>query len=383
MPNPWEKYAQQPTQDGPWSKYTAPPAEDAPTATISARPQPTTFMGKAERALSDFAGDVKYGTDTTWPGRALHAAGMQPTDNGQGEKVGDFMASPLLGTARADKGVAQVGQNKKWEGTKNIVGGLADATQIPAGFAVGPEGTLVKAGEAAASKVGAAVKPTATMGERIVSTLSKTANAEGLMIDASSPVKAFSSLTDQFIGRAKQAYQAIDKAVSGELQPVLDKITDLKKAIKTQKNLDPEKADSLLEQLTEMVQRKTDVLNKAKASGMDNAEQVLAQADKDYSRGKALETLTKKVKGASGAAREGGKTNASKFATVVDNVNNQEKATRALGNEGLAELQSHAKNALQTKKNLSAAGNVLTKVGVAAALGGGAAYGYKKLSGEN
>jgi hypothetical protein len=196
-------------------------------------------------------------------------------------------------------------------------------------------------------------------------------------------VKAFSSLTDQFIGRAKQAYQAIDKAVSGELQPVLDKITDLKKAIKTQKNLDPEKADSLLEQLTEMVQRKTDVLNKAKASGMDNAEQVLAQADKDYSRGKALETLTKKVKGASGAAREGGKTNASKFATVVDNVNNQEKATRALGNEGLAELQSHAKNALQTKKNLSAAGNVLTKVGVAAALGGGAAYGYKKLSGEN
>jgi hypothetical protein len=370
MGGPWEKFqnnsAPAAAPEGPWSKYAAAAPEapaEAPAVTtnkIGAKPQPEGLAGKAEQWFSDLGEDIRKGGDRTIVGRGLQALGAQPTNNGQGQGAGDFMLSPLLGPARALEGSAQIGQkDKNWQGVKNVFGGTLDAAQIPASF-IAPE--AAPAAEAVADVTKAALKPTAKMADRVIETLSKTASKEGFAFEAKSVPEAFSSLTDQFISRAKAAYKALDTAVNGELQPVLDKISDTKKAAKVQSNLDPEKSGQLIKQVEELTARKTEIIARAAQNGMPDAEQVLKQADKDYSRGKALEALTKKAKGASGAAREGGKTNPSKFATVVDNVANQEKITRGLGGDALTELQQHAGKALKTKK--------LQKLTGAAVIGG-------------
>src|SRR6266851_3800813 len=70
--------------------------------------------------------------------------------SGNSEAVGDFMASLPLGLLRSSKGAGELGQGKVWEGTKDVVGGAIDASQIPAAF-IAPE-----AGEAATSAAGRA-----------------------------------------------------------------------------------------------------------------------------------------------------------------------------------------------------------------------------------
>jgi len=53
--------------------------------------------------------------------------------------VGDFMASLPLGVLQATKGGAEVTQSgKTWQGTKDLVGGAAQAATIPGALVGGP-----------------------------------------------------------------------------------------------------------------------------------------------------------------------------------------------------------------------------------------------------
>lgn len=96
------------------------------------------MFGAAEDWLGNASEDVKKGTKLTAIGRALSAIGAKGTDYGNSEKVGDFMASPALGSIQAAQGATQIPQGRVIEGAGNVIGGAADAMQIPSAFMGGP-----------------------------------------------------------------------------------------------------------------------------------------------------------------------------------------------------------------------------------------------------
>jgi hypothetical protein len=135
------------------------PAERQITG-ISAAPKPQGAFGHIENYFRQVADDIRNGTDATEIGSLLKRAGAKGTNYGVPEKVGDYMGSPVLGTARVGQGVGELGQEgKRWQGTKDVVGGTLDAVQIPAAFA-GGEGVEVGAAGAAKAvgKVGEAAE---------------------------------------------------------------------------------------------------------------------------------------------------------------------------------------------------------------------------------
>lgn len=124
---------------------------------MSAAPAPSGWREKTERWAQNVADDLKYGTDVTGVGTLLHKMGAHGVYNGNSQDVGDFMASLPLGVLRATKGGAEVTQEgKTWEGTKDIVGGVAQAATIPSAFMGGPaaDGAGVVASKAAGKVFG-------------------------------------------------------------------------------------------------------------------------------------------------------------------------------------------------------------------------------------
>jgi hypothetical protein len=88
-------------------------------------------------------------------GTVLKKMGAHGVYSGEPEVVGDFMASLPLRLARATKGAAVVTQRgQTWQGTKDIVGGAAQAATIPTAFMGGPAAeTGAKAAGTVAGKV--------------------------------------------------------------------------------------------------------------------------------------------------------------------------------------------------------------------------------------
>ncbi len=161
-------------------KRVASAPSQAPTATISATPQPQGIGDRIANAASDFATDLKTGSNTTMLGGLLHKAGVQPLQAGQGEQVGDFMGSGPLGVTRMVQGGGQVATpGQRWQGTKNIVGGALQASTIPSAF-VAPE-----AGEAAASipgKIGELI-PSAERAKQMFGSVAADANEIPVSLD--------------------------------------------------------------------------------------------------------------------------------------------------------------------------------------------------------
>jgi len=120
---------------------------------IRATPAASGWREKTERYLQNVADDLKYGTDVTGFGAMMKGLGAHGLYNGNPESVGDFIGSPLLGTLRAAKGGAEITQEgKAWQGTKDVVGGTAEALTIPSAFMGGPAAEV--GGEAAATAAG-------------------------------------------------------------------------------------------------------------------------------------------------------------------------------------------------------------------------------------
>lgn len=95
------------------------PASASPTGSIRAADQPTGWRDRAAKWLDNATYDVQHGTQIPGLGSLLHSMGAQGTSSGQGEAVGDFMASGPLGAMRAAKGAAEVTQSgKTWQGNQ-------------------------------------------------------------------------------------------------------------------------------------------------------------------------------------------------------------------------------------------------------------------------
>lgn len=167
-------YAALAKQAGAIDSQSTTPIQDK--TTIGPQPQDTGMMSRLQKWSENVANDVKYGTDETGIGTVLKKMGAHGVYNGNSEGVGDFMASLPLGLLRATKGVAETGQGQAWQGTKDIVGGAAQAATMPASLAVSPAGgevaegasgflsSLFKGGEGAAEDIAAWQKANTVLG---------------------------------------------------------------------------------------------------------------------------------------------------------------------------------------------------------------------------
>lgn len=144
MAKPWEQtYESTDTAGKPWEqKYESVPVDTlkSPQMGIAPASQPTTLGGRISQWAGDASDDIKLGTDRTLIGKGLRMVGARPLNEGVSEKTADYMGSPVLGTLRATKGIGEVAQpEKRWEGIKNIGGGILDAAQMP--LSMFPEGS--------------------------------------------------------------------------------------------------------------------------------------------------------------------------------------------------------------------------------------------------
>ena len=180
------------------------------------------------------------------------------------------------------------------------------------------------------------------------STLATVAHNEGLPpLTSTTAREASDELSQSFIKRAKDQYGIVDKAVGGDLKPVQERITQLRKAVKAQGNVNPDLADKYLDELK--VQEKTlaGLVDKAKAAGVSNAEDLMAAGDKDYAKGMAMKNVSKGIKTASGVAKMGGHPNPVLLANQVDRLYNAGTLSRALGEEGAQSMLDTAKEGLR------------------------------------
>ena len=103
--------------------------------------------------LRNLEGDIRYGTQTTAPGRLLSFLGAKGTNVGAQSQAADIMASPVLGPTRMAQGAAEM-PTLPWQATKDIVGGALQTAQLPAAFVAPP---AARAAPEAAQATGAAL----------------------------------------------------------------------------------------------------------------------------------------------------------------------------------------------------------------------------------
>lgn len=357
------------SSQGDWFAANAPTPPSGATGTISSIPSgPASWLEQLE-------GDIRSGSGFTLPGRILQKLGAKGI--GQEGSPGETLTSPILGPIHAAQGVVD---KDPVRGAKKVVGGALETLTLPAAF-VAPE-----AGEAA-SKATVGIGKNLTAGGRrqllsqaVTKTLNNLVKTEGLQpIEAKTATEAVANLADQFRSRAKQIYQAVDKAVGGELQPVLDKIEDLGKAAKANRALDPEKADLLNAQRNELLQRKAELVQKAATNGVSDAEKAIDIADRDWTRYRALNgKVGQQIKTAAGEVRRGGHPDPKAFAVQVDRLNNTGNLQKGLGGQTAEEVKSAAKSALKKEKVASGVKKGLIGLG-----SGGVLYGAKEALGNH
>lgn len=102
------------------------------TASMSAVKPPASKSEAVEQWAQKFINDLKNGTDATGLGSILKKMGAPGLHSGTSEEVGDMMGSVPLGLTRMAKGAAEGAQSgKRWQGTKDVVGGAMEVGTIP------------------------------------------------------------------------------------------------------------------------------------------------------------------------------------------------------------------------------------------------------------
>jgi hypothetical protein len=417
MAGPWEDYKPQAPgqEDGPWADFQ-PPAAPREQNSISAKPS------GAAQWLRDLEGDVRYGGTTTLPGRILKKMGAQGLNVGSQGNADTVLQSTPLGPIHVAQGIAEKrplhaakGVLETAELPLEFVGGpvahetagalekgaslvgkgiekfrapakavkaaeqgvglaktasAADVGAVRQGAAKtvahadkALSATKVKSARAAEEAAKAAIESLPTrMREHTITTLRSTARKSGLEDLKTNTVRdSVPELAAAFEGRAKTAYKSVDEALGGQFQPLLDEIRDVKHAIGANKVLDPMKAKQLTEHLVELRKQKVDAIKKATAAGVENADELIRVADTDYARFKALEKVHKKFKSATGVVKHGGEPNSERFATVVDELNNNGVLKFALGEDEAARLVKLTSEHLAKTKQAKAARGAAAK----------------------
>jgi len=336
-------------------------------------------VGKTAEDVGEFvAGDEALKTLSLGK-RALEAANLAE----KYEKASPFVKAAIEHTMNAVRQgtVAGTQQTAKTGdvGAGLAAGGAAAASNV----VVGPALDLAGEGLKYVRAVKAFKDLPAALDKGISQTVSQKAVADGLK--ATTGTTAAEHLADsalQYQTRAKAAYQMVDNAVNGELQPVQDKLRQINKAIKM--SIDPEVTDKLMAQQEHYQELFKDAIERAKANGVPDAEDIIKKADQDYTKFRAqsdLSTRLQKAAGPNGAASPAGLHVWSKQLGTPKIVGGTSRLAQALGPDGAEAVQKIASEGRAKATELASQAATAKKVGIGAAAavgaGGLADLGYR------
>lgn len=319
-----------------------PPSGQAALNQIATPDNTTQKIGKGAEDIGEFVAGDEALKGVSLGKRALEAAGLAE----KYEKASPFVKAAIEHTMNVIRqgGVAGVETtNKTGDVKQGAEAGLAAGAGSAAVGAVSDlAGTGLKYLRAASDFKALP----AALDKGLSDVVSQKAVADGLK--ATTGTTAAEHLADsalQYHTRAKSAYQMVDNAVDGELQPIQDKLTQTNKAIKINSNLNPELADKLAEQKAALQKQLAATIDKAKANGVPDAEQIIQKADQDYNKFRAqsdLSTRLQKAAGPNGAASPAGLHVWSKQLGTPKIVGGTSRLAQALGPDGAGAVQQIA-----------------------------------------
>lgn len=214
-------------------------------------------------------------------------------------------------------------------------------------------------------------------------TVSNKAVADGLAApEGTTAVEKLSNSALKYQERAKQGYQTVDNAVNGDLGPVQDKLRQLGKAIKM--SIDPEVTDKLISQQEHYQELFKDAIERAKANGVPDAEDVIKAADSDYAKFRAqsdLATRLAKTAGPNGAASPAGLHVWSKQLGTPKVVGGLSRMEQALGTDGAEAVQKIAAEGRNRATDLAKQAQIAQRAKTAAVVAGSGALGTGAIVG--
>lgn len=338
-------------------------------------------VGKTAEDIGEFVTGDEALKGLSLGKRALEAAGLAE----KYEKASPFVKAAIEHTMNAVRSGTTAGAV-----TTAKTGDVGEGAKAGAGAAVGS----VALG-AASDLVGAGVKYVraakafkdlpGALDKGLSDIVSQKAVADGLK--ATTGTTAAEHLADsalQYQTRAKAAYQMVDNAVDGELQPIQDKLTAVKKAIKVNTDLNPDLASKLIDQKQQLEKSLQGAIERAKANGVPDAEKIIKQADSDYNKFRAqsdLSTRLQKAAGPEGAASPAGLHQWSKQLGTPKVVGGTSRMAQALGDDGAKAVLQMAAEGRGKAAELAAqadTGSVIKKAAFTGAAGaaGAGAVGY-------
>lgn len=348
----------------PQQQTTQTQTQTVPQATISATPQPTGIAGKAARWAQNVADDIKYGTDLTGVGSVLKGMGAHGVYSGNSKAVGDFMASLPLGLLKAGKGTAELSQSgQRWQGTKDVAGGLLDAATIPGSFVAPEAGELAgqginEAGNAIASQASRAAKAVKApftvdsiqpeLQNAIRQTLASVAKDAGVNVSDTSSIRdAAQAVSDAIKAKGSALYKQLDNALGGtRFQTFDDQIGNVTRALRNSAGIDPDQDGKLIERINDLESARNKAFEQAKAAGIDP--KLIDKANAAWKQGSALEDLSRHLRmSASGMrpelAETGAKTSPEVLSTAklfprVNALYNSGRLQQALGESKAQDL---------------------------------------------
>jgi len=290
---------------------TQQPSQTATPATVRAAPgsMPNDSLpSKVTLWAKSLRDDLMHGTETTDIGRLYKSIGGQPLANGQGEGVGEFIGSPILGPTRVVQGSSELHQSgQRWQGTKDTVGGVLDTATIPGGFmapeagelaGTGGDAVLEQAGRAAkAAKSAVSVKALQPkLQGAITSAIHDAAAEHGVTIpDGTNLRDVTQTLSNALRSKAHDMYASLDNALGGtRFQSFEEAIDNVQRAIREEVGLDPERDKQLADRLADAKAARDAAIEQLRAKGINPA--TIDQADALHRRAMALQDVSKAVR---------------------------------------------------------------------------------------
>ena len=283
----------------------------APVATIRATPGSLpgdSMPSKVTLWAQNLRNDLMHGTESTDIGRLYKSIGGQPLANGQGEGVGEFMGSPILGPTRVVQGAYELPQSgRRWQGTKDTVGGALDSLQIPGSFiapeagelaGAGGDAVLEQAGRAVQAAKGAvsvkALQP--KLQGAITSAIHDAAEEHGVTIpDGTNLRDVTQTLSNALRSKAHDMYASLDNALGGtRFQSFEEAIDNVSRAIREEVGLDPARDKQLSDRLADAKAARDAAIEQVKSKGIDPA--TIDQADALHRRAMALQDVSKAIR---------------------------------------------------------------------------------------
>jgi len=375
--------------------------------------EPVGLAEKLSRWAENVSNDIKHGTDITGIGAFMKKMGAHGVYAGNAEAVGDYIASLPLGLLKATKGAGEIGQGKLWQGTKSVVGGALQASEIPSAF-IAPEageagakiaakGTeaateAIKAGSKAITsklRTGAVQEGAEGIQGMIRNTMDTLAEQEGI---AKAPSKSIADTVektaDQVYAKSKAQYRTLDEATNGRVQRFRDRLDNIRRKLDslTGTEEDVQQEAKLLKAQGETEDAMHEAFEDARKAGVPP--ELVDEATANFKKSQALYDVDQAVKksttgmrpdvgSAKAAARNPEIVDPEKFFNRINNLHRSGRLEDALGADGADKLLDQANQAVVQFRRIKTTQKIAKGVGATLGLAGaaeGAKYVFKPAS---